>query len=146
MLMVAEMTGSLALLPPAMIAIGLVAVVVREDSIYESPLRRRADAPAYRARFGLPLLGSAPVRDVMRRPRVVIPADSQLPSALQAVRTARARRVPVVDGARFLGVITSDMDGSRAPPSQAPRPTRRTRRCRPTPTAIRRSTRWCRRA
>jgi H+/Cl- antiporter ClcA len=57
MLMVAEMTGSLALLPPAMIAIGLATVVVRDDSIYESQLRSRADAPGHRARFGLPLLG-----------------------------------------------------------------------------------------
>ena len=117
MLMVAEMTGSLALLPPAMIAIGLAAVVVREDSIYESQLRSRADAPAHRARFGLPLLGSTPVRDVMRHPRVVVPADSPLPSALQLVRTARATRAPVVDGDRFLGVITSDMDGGQGAPT-----------------------------
>jgi hypothetical protein len=56
MLMVAEMTGSLALLPPAMIAVGVAAVVVRDDSIYESQLRSRADAPGHRARFGLRLL------------------------------------------------------------------------------------------
>lgn len=117
MLMVSEMTGSLALLPPAMIAIGLAAVVVREDSIYESQLRSRADAPAHRARFGLPLLASTPVRDVMRRPRVVVPSGSSLPWALQAVRTVRATRAPVVDGDRFLGVITSDMDGENSLPT-----------------------------
>jgi CIC family chloride channel protein len=108
MLMVAEMTGSLALLPPAMLAIGLATVVVRDHSIYESQLRSRADTPAHRARFGLPLLGTTPVRDVMRRPRVVVPATSRLHAAHEAMRTADVRRVPVVDGDRFVGVITND--------------------------------------
>ncbi len=36
MLMVAEMTGSLALLPPAMVAIGLATFVVGDRTIYES--------------------------------------------------------------------------------------------------------------
>jgi CIC family chloride channel protein len=111
MLMVAEMTGSLALLPPAMIAIGLAAVVVREHSIYESQLRSRADAPAHRARFGLPLLGSTPVRDVMRPPRVVVGATWPLRTALEVVRSERGTRAPVMDGDRFVGVITTDMDG-----------------------------------
>src|SRR5437763_14237228 len=66
MLMVAEMTGSLALLPPAMIAIGLATLVVGDDSIYESQLRSRADSPAHRAAFGLPQLGSVIVADVMQ--------------------------------------------------------------------------------
>ena len=46
MLMVAEMTGSLALLPPAMVAVGLATLMVGDDTIYESQLRSRADAPA----------------------------------------------------------------------------------------------------
>ncbi|HEX6239177.1 MAG TPA: chloride channel protein [Acidimicrobiales bacterium] len=108
MLMVAEMTGSLALLPPAMLAIGLAAVVVREDSIYESQLRSRADAPAHRARFGLPLLGSTPVRDVMRPPRLLVPATVPLEEAWQTMSMLRTTRAPVVDGDRFVGVVTAD--------------------------------------
>jgi CBS domain-containing protein len=109
MLMVAEMTGSLALLPPAMIAIGLAAVVVRDDSIYESQLRSRADAPSHRARFGLPLLGTTPVRAVMRPPRMILPAATPLDEARGAVRSAHLARAPVVDaGGRFLGVVSSE--------------------------------------
>jgi CBS domain-containing protein len=107
MLMVAEMTGSLALLPPAMIAIGLATVVVRDDSIYESQLRARADAPGHRARFGLPLLGSTPVREVMRPPRLVVPAASPLREVHTAMRAAGLMVVPVVDGQRFVGVLAS---------------------------------------
>ena len=48
MLMVAEMTGSLSILGPAMIAVGLAWFIVRrsDDTIYRSQLRTRADAPA----------------------------------------------------------------------------------------------------
>lgn len=105
MLMVAEMTGSLALLPPAMIAIGLATVVVRDDSIYESQLRARADAPGHRARFGLPLLGSTPVREVMRPARLVIPAASPLEEVHTAMLSAGLKVAPVVDGHRFVGVL-----------------------------------------
>jgi CBS domain-containing protein len=108
MLMVAEMTGSLALLPPAMIAIGLASVVVRDDSIYESQLRSRADAPGHRARFGLPLLGSTPVREVMRPPRLVATADRPLDELRTAMHAANVTAVAVVDGNRFLGVVSSD--------------------------------------
>lgn len=108
MLMVGEMTGSLALLPPAMLAIGLATVVVRDHSIYESQLRSRADAPAHRARFGLPLLDSTPVREVMRRPRVVVPAATPLDAAQSRMRAADVTRAPVTDGDRFVGVITID--------------------------------------
>ena len=58
MLMVAEMTGSLSMLAPAMIAVGLAWLIVRrsDDTIYRSQLRSRADAPAQRLLAGLPLL------------------------------------------------------------------------------------------
>ncbi|MEX0790395.1 MAG: chloride channel protein [Actinomycetota bacterium] len=109
MLMVAEMTGSLALLPPAMIAIGLATVVVGQDSIYESQLQSRADTPFHRARFGLPLLGSTPVRHAMRTPRLLIPAVTPLDEARRMVRAAGISRAPVVaaDG-RFAGVVSDD--------------------------------------
>ena len=47
MLMVAEMTGSLSILGPAMIAVGLAWFIVRrsDDTIYRSQLKTRADAP-----------------------------------------------------------------------------------------------------
>jgi CBS domain-containing protein len=92
-----------------MIAIGLAAVVVREESIYQSQLRSRADAPSHRARFGLPLLGSTPVREVMRRPRITISADAPIADAQASVRALGLSRGPVVDGhGRFVGVVSTD--------------------------------------
>ncbi len=46
LLMVAEMTGSLALLPPAVVAIALSTLVVGETTIYRSQRRRRSDGGA----------------------------------------------------------------------------------------------------
>ena len=48
MLMVAEMTGSIEILAPAMIAVGLAALIVArpDTSIYRSQRRQRADGSA----------------------------------------------------------------------------------------------------
>ena len=64
MLMVAEMTGSLSILGPAMIAVGLAWFIVRrsDDTIYRSQLRTRADAPAQRLLMGMPVLAGIPIR------------------------------------------------------------------------------------
>ena len=54
MLMVAEMTGNLSMLAPAMVAVGLATFVVGSKSIYRSQLATRADSPAHRFRFAMP--------------------------------------------------------------------------------------------
>jgi len=109
MLMVGEMTGSLALLPPAMVAIGLATLMVGSDTIYESQLRSRADSPAHRAAFGMPMLGAVHVADVMARPRLVLPADIPATEAYERLEAADLPGAPVVkaDG-RFSGVLQHD--------------------------------------
>ena len=49
MLMVAEMTGNLSMLAPAMVAVGLATFVVGSRTIYRSQLATRADSPAQRS-------------------------------------------------------------------------------------------------
>src|SRR5262249_26303653 len=48
MLMVAEMTGNLSLLAPAMIAVAVSTALVGDNTIYRSQLPNRASAPAHR--------------------------------------------------------------------------------------------------
>ena len=109
MLMVGEMTGSLALLPPAMVALGLAALVVRDDTIYESQLASRADSPAHRAAFGLPLLSSVKIADVMTPPRLVLPDDTRVGEARDLLQAANLPGAPVVTGeSDFLGVIDAN--------------------------------------
>ena len=118
MLMVAEMTGSLSILGPAMIAVGLAWFIVRrsDDTIYRSQLRSRADAPAQRMLVGMPVLGNVPVLQAMAQPRLVITGGTPVAAARAQLDEAGVTGAPVVDGnGRFEGAITLDRlreDGS----------------------------------
>jgi CIC family chloride channel protein len=63
MLMVAEMTGNLSLLAPAMIAVGISSIIVGKDTIYISQVDTRADSPAHRLQLSFPLLSTLAVRE-----------------------------------------------------------------------------------
>ena len=62
MLMVAEMTDSLSMLAPAMLAIGIATLVVGDRSIYSSQIRSRADSPAAPVPVRAPAHGRHPGR------------------------------------------------------------------------------------
>lgn len=78
MIMVAEMTGNLTLLGPAMVAVGLATLVVGDRTIYRSQLPRRVDSPAHRYRYAFPLLGTLTVADAAEVPPVVVLDDEPL--------------------------------------------------------------------
>jgi CIC family chloride channel protein len=48
MLMVAEMTGNLSMLAPAMIAVGIASILIGKQAIYTSQVDTRADSSAHR--------------------------------------------------------------------------------------------------
>ncbi len=109
MLMVAEMTGDLGMLPPAMVSVGIAMLVVRDRSIYRSQLATKADSPAHRFRFAMPVLATLPVRDVMRAPRLVLSSAMGMGAARQQLHTAGLTGAPVRDGSdRYLGVLDRD--------------------------------------
>ena len=106
MLMVAEMTGSLSILTPAMVAVGISWLIVRrnDDTIYRSQLKSRADAPVQRLLAGLPLLASIPTTRAMVKPRLVLTATESADIAKRALEGVGLNGAPVVDGAgRFMG-------------------------------------------
>ena len=65
MLMVAEMTGNLSLLAPAMVAVGLASIVVGKNTIYTSQLETRANSPAHRLRLSFPMLSTLVAREAL---------------------------------------------------------------------------------
>ena len=105
LLMVAEMTGNLSLLAPAMVAVAIATLLVGDTSIYRSQVESRADSPAHRDRFAFPLLTALPAY------RAVVPIpvleDSLSPQqALEALRGARSARGVVVDShGKLLGEV-----------------------------------------
>jgi CBS domain-containing protein len=98
MLMVAEMTGSLQLLAPAMVAVGLATLVVGDATIYTSQIKNRTESPTHRFRFGLPLLGSLPVAEAMRAPRLLLDADCPVRESFDRMVALGLAGAPVRDG------------------------------------------------
>ncbi len=112
MLMVAEMTGNLSMLAPAMVAVGLATFVVGSRSIYRSQLATRADSPAHRFRFAMPLLAAIAVGDAARAARAVLRADESVASARARLSGAALPGAPVAsrDGAVIGMVDLADLD------------------------------------
>ncbi len=107
MLMVAEMTGNLSLLAPAMVAVAISTALVGDHTIYRNQLPHRASAPAHRLRFSFPLLSSLQVRDaVVHRGPVVGPET--LLFAAERWFDGERRALAVVDAqGRLVGVLTA---------------------------------------
>jgi H+/Cl- antiporter ClcA len=111
MLMVAEMTGSLEVVAPAMLAVGVATLIVRRSdaTIYRSQLRTRLDSPAHRLAYGLPLLSTVSVSEVMAPLRVVLGADEPAEEAADRLARRHLPGAPVVDDKGvFLGTVTVD--------------------------------------
>jgi H+/Cl- antiporter ClcA len=106
MLMVAEMSGSLEMLAPAMVAIILALLVVGDVTIYRSQLATRADSPARRLGAQLPPAPQVAISEVMSTPRLVLPASITAPDALVAMQNAGVPGAPVVDpDGAFIGSL-----------------------------------------
>src|SRR6266496_1105662 len=86
-----------------MVAVGLATLIVGDHTIYSGQLKTRAESPAHRFRFGLPLLASIAVRDVMSTPRLVLLAESSTEEALRRLRIDNLAGAPVVDGEGAFG-------------------------------------------
>ncbi len=115
MLMVAEMTGNLSLLAPAMIAVGLSSVVCGDRTIYTSQLPTRADSPAHRYQFSFPLLTRLTVRESMDLAPLLLRPDLPVVEAKRWLVDRNLSGAPVVEeDGRLLGVATLT-DIERAP-------------------------------
>ena len=109
MLMVAEMTGTLTLIVPAMVAVGLATLIVRrsDDTIYRSQLRSRAESPAHRILTGLPLLNAVTASQAMASPRCVLAESAVSATAQREMEASGVTAAPFIDSeGRYVGVVT----------------------------------------
>ena len=108
MLMVVEMTGSLTVLAPAMVAVGLATLIVGDATIYRNQLRTRIDSAAHRLRAALPLLSLTSARETMAQPRLVLTTGTTTAQALRGLSEASLPGAPVTDkDGLFLGSVTT---------------------------------------
>lgn len=108
MLMVAEMTGSLSLVLPAMVSVGIATLIVRrsDDSIYRSQLANRAESPAHRLLVGMPLLAELRARDALSPVRCVLGREMDLAVMKREMIDAGVLAAPSVGSAgMYDGVV-----------------------------------------
>jgi CIC family chloride channel protein len=109
MLMVAEMTGTLSLIVPAMLAVGLATLIVRrnDDTIYRSQLRSRAESPAHRILTGLPLIAIATASQAMAPARCVLVEPGECSTFVTQMEEGEVNAAPLVDShGHYVGVVT----------------------------------------
>jgi CBS domain-containing protein len=99
MIMVGEMTGSITLLAPAMVAVAISTFIVsrNDDSIYRSQLPSRAASTGARLQQSMPLLGRTTVASAAQPARVLLVPTMPVPGAIETLQRARVKGAPVVD-------------------------------------------------
>jgi CIC family chloride channel protein len=106
-LMVSEMTGGLTLLVPSMIATTIAYVITGRNTIYRSQVPSRAESPAHKGEYSIPLLQKLFVKDAMTN-RVTTTTPSSLISEVAEMMAKNGiKGVPVLDdNGRLVGIVT----------------------------------------
>jgi CIC family chloride channel protein len=107
MLMVAEMTGEFSMIVPAMIAVSIAYLVTGDIGIYENQVPTRADSPAHRAEYLVPLITSVRVRDAMRRKVLTATPNDSIDEVEERMEAAGVRGVPVLERDRLVAMFTA---------------------------------------
>jgi CIC family chloride channel protein len=115
MLMVAEMTGNLSMLAPAMIAVGISSILVEKNTIYTSQVDTRADSPAHRLQVSFPLLTTLAVRQAMTALALRFSPEQTVAEAEKALAARTESGAPVIDSAGNLQGVLTQMDIMRIP-------------------------------
>ncbi|MHB8376752.1 MAG: chloride channel protein [Dehalococcoidia bacterium] len=106
MIMVAEMTGEFSMLVPAMVAAGIAYLVSGNTTLYEAQVPTRADSPAHRGEYTIPLIQALTVGQSMRREVVNTTSSERVAEAESRMTDRGLRGMPVVDEGRLVGMFT----------------------------------------
>jgi len=106
-LMVSEMTGTLSLLAPSMVAVVISYFVTGPKyTIYRNQVAKRSDSPAHRGEYNVPLLTKIFVSDAMNHEAFTLsPADS-VAQANQVMLEKGFRGIPIVESGKAVGIVT----------------------------------------
>ena len=106
-LMVAEMTGEFSLLVPAMFAATAAYLVSGETTIYENQVPTRAQSPAHRGEYMIPLLQTLTVGQAMRSDVITTTPQELVAAAEARMAEHRLRGLPVLADGRLVGMFTA---------------------------------------
>ncbi len=106
-LMVSEMTGTLSLLAPAMVAVVVSYFVVgQKHTIYRSQVPKRSDSPAHTGEYNVPLLTKLFVSDAMNHIVFTLSPEDKVSSAYQTMLDKGFRGIPIVESDKAVGIVT----------------------------------------
>ncbi len=108
-LMASEMTGSYTLLVPSMIATAIAYVITTKYTIYKSQVPSRAESPAHRGEYSIPLLNKMLVKDAMSNYVITVNPDMLVSEAADIMKKNGIRGLPVINNAgKLVGIITAN--------------------------------------
>ncbi len=106
-LMVSEMTGGFTLLVPSMIATTIAYVITGKYTIYRSQVQSRAESPAHRSEYSIPLLQKLFVKDAMTKKIITIAPDLSVSEVAEMLSKNGIKGVPVLDeNGKLVGMVT----------------------------------------
>jgi CIC family chloride channel protein len=106
-LMVAEMTNEFSMVVPAMMATTLAYLVSGNIRIYENQVRTRADSPAHRGEYAIPLVQAVSVAEAMRTSIITASPLESIAEAEESMKRHGRRGLPVVKDGRLVGMFTT---------------------------------------
>ncbi|BDC00123.1 chloride channel protein [Saccharolobus caldissimus] len=104
-IMVTEMTGSLQLLPGAMVAAAISYLISGNYTIYQAQVPTKRDSPAHRSEFMIPVLESVRVSEC-KFEDIKVFDDESVEKAISIMTNYNFLSLPVIDhNYRFLGIV-----------------------------------------
>ncbi len=96
-LMASEMTGSYTLLVPSMIAVAIAYVITTRRTIYRSQVPSRAESPAHREEYTIPLLEQIYVQDAMSKNVTTVYPEQRISEAAEIMTKKAVHGLPVLN-------------------------------------------------
>jgi CIC family chloride channel protein len=106
-LMVAEMTNEFSMIVPAMLATTIAYLVSGNVRIYESQVKTRADSPAHKGEYAVPLIQAVTVAEAMRADVITATPDDTVAEAEEHMYKHARSGLPVIQDGRLVGMFTA---------------------------------------
>jgi CIC family chloride channel protein len=107
MIMVSEMTGNYSLLIPSMVSVVIAYFLTGNSYIYEKQVNTRADSPAHRAEYFVPLLEKIQTTDAMVTNPITVSTETYLSDLADLVKSKGIDAAPVLDSGKLAGMVTT---------------------------------------
>ena len=107
MIMVSEMTGNYSLLVPSMVSVVIAYFLTGNSYIYENQVNTRADSPAHRAEYSIPLLEKIHVAEAMVTNPFITSSYSRVSDVAALMKSKGIDAVPVIDFGNLVGILSA---------------------------------------